>query len=71
MIDFNRTNSLINGLQVSYMEIDTEYDGKPSYTLFAIIRGKKEYYAFRAKTNREVEEMKKKFIKTLESFEIK
>ncbi len=71
LIDYNRTNTVINGLDVSYMEIDAEYDGKPSYTIFAIIRGKEEYYAFRAMTNRDVEEMKEKYLATLKSFKVK
>ena len=71
MIYYNRTNTIINGFEVSYTEIDAEYEGKPSYTLFAIIRGKEEYYDFMAITNRDVKKMKVKFLATLKSFKVK
>jgi len=70
-IDFSNREMEINGLKVSTLEVDYDNNGNMSFLLYALIRGPEKDFVFRAKTNRDIEEMKDKFRRTLESFEVK
>ena len=69
--DFAEREVEINGMKTTVLEVDYNNDGKLSYLLYARIRGPEKDFVFRAKTNRDIEEMKDKFRRTLESFEVK